>query len=159
MGLDAVVYCDCWERGAIRRLPEPQWQIYIDEQYGSRDASTNSSSADIEFDRWNRWACEHENGILLHHRLGNIALIGFVHEQLERAPEKFSFLLSRVVYSGIHSGDVIAVAELPQVEVELPALADVHCELGDDEALLRCFEHQMHELARAARQVSKPICF
>lgn len=159
MGLDAVVYCDCWERGATRVPPKTNWQVAIDDQSGCRLRAKGSDASQVDFDNWDHNACEHEDGILLHHRLGNIGLVGFLREILERRADEFSFVLARVLFSGTHAGDAISVAELPLLEAELSALSDMHGDSLDDEDDIRRFEHQMWELLRTAKGVKKPISF
>jgi hypothetical protein len=81
MGLDAGVYCDCFERGRLRSPPPPGCTLSVDDRglllCGSDDLGTQ-----IAFDRWQLdQACEHENGLLVQHRIGNIALADSVEEK------------------------------------------------------------------------------
>jgi hypothetical protein len=91
--------------------------------------------------------------------LGNVALIGFVRGLLGRTPEKFTILLTKVVYSGIHSGDFVHPTEVPALAAELDHLTSVDAGSEEEEQLLRNFESQLRALVEASRQVNKPIAF
>ncbi len=71
----------------------------------------------------------------------------------------FQLILSRILYSGSHCGDLIPAAELSKLAREVEALAEIHCEDADMERFLREFEAQMIELLDAALRVGKPIVF
>src|SRR5688572_11013449 len=106
MGLDATVYCDCFERGLLRTAPLAEWQVYVD-KYGTRSSLTNSSDQDLAFDQWNFNACQHEWGKLLHHRIGNISAVELIRNVLTQSPPQFPLILSKIVYNGMHCGDFI----------------------------------------------------
>lgn len=159
MGLDAVVYCDCFEKGRLREPPPTGCLLAVS---GDGSLFCNSDDLDVQlaFDQWqsNR-ACEHEDGILVHHRIGNIALVAALRTQLEQEPHRFPFLLSKVLYSGTHCGDYISAQDATLLRPEIAALADVHCEEPDMQEFMRGFEAQMAELVEIALRVGKPISF
>ena len=75
MGLDATVYCNCYEMGWVTQFPQPD-SIYIDES-GEVFMKWNLPGADFHaFDQWREHACEHERGQLVSRRIGNIARVG-----------------------------------------------------------------------------------
>jgi hypothetical protein len=160
MSLDATVYCDCFERGRLRTPPLPQWNLYVDEYGGrSRSSLTGGLGDDLAFDRWNVTACEHEDGVLLHHYLGNIARVGLVREALSGHAESFPIILRKVVYNGVHGGDFLAVEQVESLRPELDALKRVR---PDDQRQARCvrdFEAQLTELVGASLRLRKPISF
>jgi hypothetical protein len=159
MGLDARVYCECFERGMLRAQPQPEWQVYVDDD-GSRATQSKGLEQQMAFDRWN-WkdACEHEDGVLLGRRLGNIALIGFFRDILTKQPKNFPIMLGKVIYNGCHCGDFIGVDEVRALEAELTLLSRVHGANSDDEQFLRDFEKSMRELAECSVSVGKPLVF
>lgn len=64
MGLDATVYCNCWEMGNIRKEFSRPELVCVDYD-GS--LGTNGGELDLEllleFDQWRLYeACEHEYG-------------------------------------------------------------------------------------------------
>ena len=72
---------------------------------------------------WDTWraqsACEHPKGQLLHHRLGNISLIGSLRAELQRESVRFPILLGKVVHSGSHAGDYLPVGVVKNLQAEL----------------------------------------
>ena len=80
MGLDAVVYCDCFEAGKLNSPPPVPALVFV-----ASDRSLDCKSKNLEellaFDRWRKGACAHEDGILLHHFIGNVALVGLLHSE------------------------------------------------------------------------------
>ena len=54
MGLDASVYCDCFEKGDLKKQPKLEWAVIVDE-YGARSVGATGLQIDtlIEFDAWN----------------------------------------------------------------------------------------------------------
>lgn len=158
MGLDAKVYCDCFEKGRLREPPPPGCHLSI-----GRDGGLLCVSDDLDtklaFDRWQLRACEHENGVLLHHRIGNIALVSDLRAELERQRGHFPMLLAKVLYGGVHAGDFLTVEEVARLLPEPKALAGFRCADGEMERFMREFRVQMTELAECALRVGKPIAF
>jgi hypothetical protein len=159
MSLNAFVCCDCFETGNLKTQPNPQWEVHVDAD-GSRAPGTSILKEQLAFERWSHTeACAHENGVLLHHRIGNIALVECLREQLQRYPDRFPLLLGKVVYNGVHAGDFIEPAEVERVKQELKPLAQLHSEDGETERFLRDFARQLKELIECATRVWKPIAF
>ncbi|MGD0938604.1 MAG: hypothetical protein ABR905_02745 [Terracidiphilus sp.] len=144
------------------KTPPPQPDlVYIDPTTGEVLLRWEEEGADQHrFFEWLSSACEHgPMGHLVSHRLGNIARVGFLRGLLQETPERFPTLLSKVVYNGIHGGDILTLPDVEHVATEMSAVSDLHCPDGSLEALLREFEDQMLELVRGARSVSRPIVF
>jgi hypothetical protein len=159
MGLDAVVYCDCFETCRLQEPPPPGCQLGLAED-GSLLCGSNELHVQLAFDQWRyERACTHENGVLVHHRIGNIALVAALRAELRRKPDKFPLILSKVLYNGTHCGDFIAAQEVPSLGPEVSALAEVHCGEPDMQEFVRQFELQMSELVACAIRVGKPIAF
>ena len=90
-------------------------------------------------------------------RLGNIALIAFTRELFAKTPSQFPILLSKVVYNGVHGGDLLDVQDVERLATEMDSVHELHCLDPSEEELLREFEAQMIDLIRAARSVGRPI--
>lgn len=161
MGLDACVFCNCYETGKVE-VPPPQPElVYIDPTTGQVSLRSEESGADqYAFFDWLASACEHGPlGELVAHRLGNIALVAFLRGLLEQSPQRFPTLLSKIVNNGVHGGDTLSLTDIEGLAPEMLAVHSVHCTDASEEELLRNFEMQMMDLIQAAKSVRKPIVF
>lgn len=160
MGLDATVYCDCYERGKVQKPPPQPEYVYV-EPSGQVSFKWDAPDADqFQFYDWLAEACEHGPlGQFVSYRLGNIALIGFLREKLAETPERFPVLLAKVLYNGTHCGDYLTLDEVTAVSREIEVLKTIHESKQEEEELLREFEHKMFDLVEAAQRLRKPIYF
>jgi hypothetical protein len=161
MGLDAFIYCDCYEKGRLREPPPGGAQLCVGpDGFLTREQNDGTLESDLAWDEWReKRACEHRGGILLHHRLGNIALIGLLRAELQGDSERFPILATKVVYSGSHCGDFLRLEEIPQLQRELELLREFHCRSRDADRFMSGFREKMSELAAMAISVGKPIAF
>ncbi len=161
MALEACVYCACFEKGLLRSSPRPEWRIHVDETGArARQNSTGGLEDDLAFDGWNKSACDHDGGMLLHHRIGHIANVSLLRQVLTNQSKKaFPLILSTIIYNGVHCGDFIAADQVALLKPELQELTDVHCEDTLAEELIRHFEQQLRELVDTAMKIRKPIVF
>jgi hypothetical protein len=161
MGLDARVYCNCYEIGKVKTPPPQPDLVYIDPSSGEVSLRWEKDGADQDrFFEWLSSAWElGPSGHLVYHRLGNIALICFLRELFQQTPERFPILLSKVVNNGIHGGDFLTLPDVEQLAAEMLEVHALHCSDDSYEALLREFEQQILELVHGARSVSRPIVF
>jgi hypothetical protein len=86
-------------------------------------------------------------------RIGNVAHVAFLRDLATRCLGSTSLVVSKVLYSGTHSGDSIAVADLEPLSRELQVL-----ERASD-AEMQAFALDMLEMVNTALQYEKPICF
>ena len=186
MGLDACVYCDCLEKGRLGQPLPSDVALRIDAD-GYPSLERNGETIWEDSADWNDFACEHERRQLVHHRLGNIALVALLRWELNREASVYPILLGKVIYNGIHAGDYLELDQIPQVQVELQQLATFHC-IGDapksfyisrflpnifpfslwknyystakeSDRFMQNFRNQMLELVDAAIRIGKPISF
>jgi hypothetical protein len=114
----------------------------------------------LEFDQWLlHRACEHEDGVLLHHRIGNIALVSLLHSELSREAEKFPIVMEKILYSGTHAGDYLALDIVENLKAELDHLGELVCSNERSQKFVDEFRQQLIELVKAALEVRKPISF
>ena len=181
MGLDATVYCNCFETGKLKTPPRPEWKVYVQED-GCRTTGADDLNTKMAFDRWSdrTRACIHEGGELIHHRIGNLAAVLHLNAELWKHARRlqdenmFPIILDKVLYSSCHCGDFLDLATVRELHAELETLADVHAGLSDAEHwfirslagsteeaeyALRTFEAEMTELVECALRVGKPISF
>ena len=174
MGLDARVYCNCYETGKLREPPpypdliriaeygglyfaNPDWEQVKHLGWASSEWQA-AINKDIEFDQWLALnACEHPDGVLVHHRIGNMWRVSDLRQELGREPQKFPAILGKVLYSGIHAGDY--VKDFEQLKIELGPLSAFRCSTSELDQYMQYFHQQMSELVAAALSVNKAICF
>lgn len=114
----------------------------------------------LAFDEWvGHRACDHPRGILVHHRIGNLAQVGLLRSELQRDEMLFPILLSKVLYSGTHGGDHLTLQNIAALELELVRLGSFVCAGQHNQEYIDWFRQQMIELVDAATSVSKPISF
>jgi len=158
MGLDATVYCNCFETGRLKEPPPcPSVSISSD---GSLECESEDLDTVLAFDQWllNR-ACQHPNGILLHHRIGNLAQVGFLREELQKEGERFPILLAKVLHNGTQAGNYLSLEDVRAAQPELERLGDFVCSHQEDQAEVDSFRRQMIELAEVALRKAKPVSF
>lgn len=159
MGLDATVYCDCFESGRLKELPPDPSLVYVCDN-GSLDCKSEDSEALSAFDEWLQTrACEHEDGALVSHRIGSATHVGLLRRELEKDSKEFPLLLEEVLYSGTHTGDYLSGKEILKLQKELKVLAEFAASSKDSQLFVGEFRAQMEELANAALSVKKPISF
>jgi hypothetical protein len=159
MGLDAVVYCDCFERGRLREPPPPGCNLSVSTN-GSLLCGSEDLEVQLAFDQWQLGrACEHELGVLLHHRIGNIALVAVLRTELGQQADRFTLLLTKVLHNGTHCGDFLTVEEVKGLPPEVGLLPEMPCNNPEIAGLLREFAAHMAELVKCALEVGKPIAF
>jgi hypothetical protein len=160
MGLDATVYCDCYETGRARK-PAPQPELVYVDDTGQVCLTWDAPDADQSaFYDWLKGACEHgPMGELVSHRLGNMARVGFLRSVLSDFAEQFPVLLTKVVYNGTHAGDSLSLDDIERLQSEVERLRQLRPRDQTADVIVREFEGQMSELVGAALRVRKPIVF
>ena len=124
MGLDAAVYCNCYETGKLREPPPDPTSIYVAPD-GSLDCGSNELELLLAFDVWlGERACEHKDGVLLHHYIGNNALVTLLREELSERAHEFSILLGKVIYNGTDAGGYLSQEDIKDAAKELMLLSE-----------------------------------
>ncbi len=159
MGLDAAVYCNCFETGRLKESPPYPDLVFVTRD-GSLDCKSENLELLLEFDQWLfHRACEHEDGVLLHHRIGNIALVSLLWNELSRETEKFPIIMQKILYSGTHAGDYLSLDVVENLETELDYLGKLVCSTERSQKFVDEFRQQLIELVKTALEVGKPISF
>jgi hypothetical protein len=96
---------------------------------------------------------ENEECELASKRIGNVAQVAFLREFATRALGAPSLLVSKVLYSGTHCGDLLDVSELQPLASELKVLERTA------DADVQTFARDMLELVQTALSHERPIHF
>jgi hypothetical protein len=166
MGLDAIVFCNCVEKGRQKKR-----HPYPDLLYIAADGAPAIRSEDEEqlekHDEWMHDACRHEEMILDGGRLGSVGGIEFLRSILRRAvrapARDFPVLWKQVIYSGSHTGDYLALRAAEQLAIELERFSKVDFARqdidSDNQRYIREFQHILKRLTKTALRIGKPIAF
>lgn len=144
MGLDAVVY----KNRTNVLIDVPIDHIRVDEDRG--EVYIDPETENFSYPR--------DTFVAYETRLGNVAMIDAIREAaLSVISNPNSILLSKVLYSGTHSGDWVPVSDLPRLKDEIEQLSrEAH---GTREEGLNSFIEEMKRLIAAAEVQGNPLVF
>lgn len=147
MGLDAVVY----RNKANLPFDADAVGAVVDESTGEYYLSDPNlePAFEREFPR--------ETRIAVQKRIGNIALVAALREDAKQVLEDHSIILSKVLYSGTHSGDSIPFNLTSALEAELFRLRRYAEQNHVDH--LKQFVTDMQDLVGGAKREGNPIVF
>ena len=163
MSLNAVVYCDCIEKGRVT-IPHPRPDLLFIDEKGAPDISSTDPLEIEAHDRWESLRpCQHEHFWLIEHWLGNVSLIGSIRALLQQylsdPAGEYPVLWSNVIYDGSHSGDFLAVDAVRELSDEVDRLSSMeHLPISDTSLLVELLR-KLDDLVRASQSVNKPISF
>ncbi|MFQ5686185.1 MAG: hypothetical protein ACE5GV_05940 [Candidatus Scalindua sp.] len=159
MGLDATVYCNCYEKGDLKTLPHPEWRLKRDTD-GSLICINDNIDIDLEVDQWilNNM-CKHENGEALSHYIGNISMVGHIRSILEPHQNNIPIIFQQIIYSGSHCGDFIPYSEIPSLVSEINFISKLSYSDKDDNQIHKQFVEQLQNLVDACNEFDNPIAF
>jgi len=144
MGLDAVVYKNARSLG----LDLTRQNFRVDETTGEVFPED-----DLEGVRH-----PHSTFQAIHKRLGNIATVAHIRNEVASALGNISGLLhTRILYNGEHCGDVVGLELLDEISKEIALLKDKN--EGLRSPYLTTFVDDVTDLIRTARAENNPIVF
>ena len=158
MGLDAYVYCDCFEQNRLHSAPNQQWQVSVADD-GSRITESDELEDQLAFDQWNTSACDHEDGIRMSERIGNISLVATLRTLLEAEAHPLPVLLENVLYRGSHCGDWLTIQQVKALEQELNIASLIRCPDPVEDPYLQNFIQTLQRLLSCSLKLHKPIAF
>jgi hypothetical protein len=166
MGLDAVVFCSCAEKGRLKKPHRYPNLLYIAPN-GSPEIRSKDEQKIEQHDQWMLDACSHEDMMLDGDELGSMGGIGFLRDTLRlavKAPARtFPVLWKKVIYSGTHTGDYLTVAEVKKLAIELDRLSKVDFARldidPDNRRYIVEFQGILRRLTEAALKIGKPMAF
>lgn len=162
MGLNAVVYCDCIEKGRLT-IPHPRPDLLFIDERGAPDISS-SDPLDVEaHDNWESLRpCQHKHFWLIERWLGNVSLIGSMRSLLKQyssdPAHEYPVLWSKVIHDGSHSSDFLTSDAVQQLTDEVDHLKRIANHQVDTTALIELLR-KLEELVEVSKSVNKPISF
>jgi hypothetical protein len=93
----------------------------------------------------------------IYKNLGNVAMIADLRSKISPAIGPDSILVSKVLYSGSHSGDIIGLSDLGHLESEINVVRDKTSTIKS--AALRNFLGDLTDLIITAKTQRNPIVF
>jgi hypothetical protein len=158
MGLDAFVFCSCYEKGRLKR-PPPHPELVHVLPNGDLDCRTEDDKILQRFDHWREKACSHASGMVAGCWLGNAAHIARIRQELAAQHRRYPVLLRKVLYSGTHCGDHLTLKTVAKLRTEL-CLLKTHRSLNKElDRAIQLIRKQLQRLVRASIKVHKPIAF
>ncbi len=140
MGLDAVVYrnkanINLGEYADLAKLDADTGEVYFEETELSKRFRDNLKA--------------------VKYRIGNISQVDYLRGEIIGLIGSHSQIITKVLYSGSHSGDVIPLSEMPVLAEEIQAI-EKHSKASKD--VLR-FLDGLRKLFITARYEGNPIVF
>ena len=167
MGLDAVVFCDCVEKGRLR-IPHP-WPhlLYIFKNGRPEIRSQNEDKIDLHDDWMEGDPCKHSELMVAGCYLGNIAFIDFIREavcRVAKVPARdFPVVWNKVIYNGCHTCDYLKLPQVRKLKEEVRRLRAIDfAEAGlkaRDVKDVKDFLANLAKLVKASLRIQKPIAF
>jgi hypothetical protein len=158
MGLDAFVFCDCYEKGRIKRSPTEFGSLYVTSN-GSLESRRQDPDLLERFDAWREHACRHEQGMIAGDWLGNAGFIEWLHGAFWPIRKLFPVLVGKVIYSGTHCGDHLTLRDVNRLAVELDRLKSYRISDKSLDKDLQRLRQKLQKLVRVALKIKKPIAF
>jgi hypothetical protein len=166
MGLDACVYCDCVEKNRLSTPHPYPKQLYI-ERNGSPEIRSVDSAKQEKHDAWiQATPCKHDEMTVDDAYLGNAGFIGLLRDALRGASSMLPacpVLLSKVLYSGTHTGDFLSPVQVSLLHEELQQLkaVDLRASGLPRPQIKPCLSllAELERLSKSALKIRKPIAF
>jgi hypothetical protein len=146
MGLDAAVYRQ------LEELPFTKEDL--------RFIEVDPRTGQVDFEDAALFRAWSDKVKAVQKRIGNIALVNLLRAELERILGRSSagtLLISKVLYSGTHSGDIISKEDLGSLRHEIELVRGITDPKTSSE--LDSFLADMEELVTASEQHGNPIVF
>lgn len=167
MGLEAMVFCDCVEKGRLA-VPHPYPQMLSIASNGSPEIRSKDPVKVEAHDNWmDLPPCKHEQMMLEGCELGNMSFISDLRSLLsgilKKRGQACPVLLGKVLYSGTHTGDHLTVRDVRRLSNELDLLKGAQLSAaalpGDDARQIALAMRELRRLVKTALAVNKPIAF
>ena len=158
MGFDAFVFCDCYEKGRLKRL-SPDARLVCLLPNGDLGCRSNKPEALDRFDAWRLHACRHEQGMIAGAYLGNMWHVDRLRVALLAQRRVFPVLLTKVLYCGTHTGDHLTLRNVAKLAIELEHLKSFRAGEKSLDKHLQALRHKLQRLVRVSLKIRNPIAF
>jgi len=160
MGVDGYVACDCIEKGIARVPAAIAGLVKIDADTGSNYLDSMDKRFRQVYSQWRASKpCPHDGFMLMVQRLGSAAGIAsfrkILADGLHDPTMEVRILWSKVLYSGVHSGDSLPVKSVARLQADLK----VAQQLAKDDPVFHRFLKKLGDLVDASLRVGKPLSF
>lgn len=158
MGLDAVIFCDCYEKGRLKPVPREFGPVYL-LRNGYLKPRTDDADILERFDAWRTHACRHKEGMIAGDYLGNGGYIAWLVAAVWPQRKLFPILVGKVIYDGNHCGDHLSLRDVSKLAVELDRLKSFRTGEKILDKNLQLLRRKLEKLVRVALKIKKPIAF
>jgi hypothetical protein len=153
----AFVFCDCYEKGRLRR-PPPNPEIVAvlpNGDLGYRNATPAQHEA---FVAWRAHACRHPEGRITGGKIGHLLPIQVVRDALSPHRRAFPIFVGKVLNCRPHTrSSHLTLKQVHKLKAELDRLENFWCGDPEVDQDLCCLGGQMKCLVSAALRFRKPI--
>lgn len=156
--LEAYVFCDCYEKGCLRR-PPPNPELVKMLHCGDITCRARATPKEhAAFVEWRTHACRHVEGVVTGGRLGHRLPPKKVHEALSSHRRLFPIFFHKILGSKPSvSATHIPFWQVQKLQKELARLKSFHCADRKIDLELHCLRGHVKQLVRAALKFRKPI--
>jgi hypothetical protein len=155
--LCAFVFCDCYEKGRLRR-PPPNPEIVTVLPNGDLGYRSATPAQHEAFVAWRAHACRHPEGRVTGGKLGHALPIDIVRDAFSPHRRAFPIFVGKVLNCRPHTrSSHLTLKQVHKLKAELDRLKTFQC--GDRKIAqeLPYLRGQMKQLVRAALKFHKPI--
>jgi hypothetical protein len=159
MGLDAFVFCDCFEKGRTKgERPCPKKLVFV-QPNGDIDCRSKDGDLLERFTEWRENFCKHDCGILVGAHIGSAAHIERLFEAISAEAKLFPILLKKVLYCGTHCSDHLSLKSVQKLKLELKVLRKFRWGDKELDEAIRMLYWDLDFLVCASLKIGKPISF
>jgi hypothetical protein len=157
MELCAFVFCDCYEKGRLKRPPPSPDIVTVlpNGDLGYRDATPDQHAA---FVAWRTHACRHPEGRVTGGKLGHALPIEKVRDSLLPHGRAFPVFVGKVLNCQPHTrSSHLTLKQVHKLKAELDRLKTFQCNDRKIARELPYLRGQLKQLVKAALKFLKPI--
>lgn len=157
MKLQAYVFCDCYERGCLKRQP-PNPEIVVALRNGDLGYYSATRKQHTAFIAWRSNACRHPEGVVIGGQLGYRLSRQVLYRAMLKHARSFPVFIRKVLGCKPHQNNShLSVRQVEKLQDEIVRLKGIHLPDPKLDLELRCYRNQCRQLVRAALKFRKPV--